>query len=368
MLSSDKKDFPESELEFTGERFIPQRGDPLLALEHYHRYCLASRFVDKKRVLDIACGEGYGSAFLAKWANEVVGIDSDSATIDHAREKYSSMRNLSFEVGNCCDIRETQGKFDAIVSFETIEHLERNDQSKFLENVRRSLKPDGLFIVSSPEREEYTAAFPAKNQFHKHEMTLFELREFLGASFKYIHVCAQRVLSLSTMWQLDRWRDAPFRLRARRDLLEEVPNGECFSPPLYLIAICSNAPLNEDVVVESNSFYFDMANIEQTKNLFQWTLRLRDEVQKGRDAFRNLQQQFEERTAWALDLEKQIKEKAGFIEKQKQEIEERTRWAFSLESEVARERAFSGQLNEKLTAITSAFFYRVFAKLKLIPK
>jgi O-antigen biosynthesis protein len=375
MLSSDKKDFPNDGPEFTGERFLPQRGDPLLALEHYHRYFLASRFVENKRVLDIACGEGYGSAFLSMRASEVVGIDSNSATIEHARVTYSWVHNVRFDVGNCGDIAENPEKFDAIVSFETIEHLDENDQTKFLENVRRSLKPDGLFIVSSPERDEYAEAFPAKNQFHKHEMTLSELREFLGASFKHIHICAQRVLSLSAMWQLDGWRDASFQLHARRDLLAEIPSGESFSPPLYLIAICSNAPLKDYVVAESNSFYFDKSNIEQTKDLFQWTQRLSDEVQKGKDAFQNLQQQFEERTAWALDLEKQIldlgkqiKEKDDFIEKQKKEIEERTQWAFSLESEVARERAFSTQLNEKLAAITAALFYRIFAKLKLIPR
>ena len=78
MVASDKKYSPKGGYDFTGERFVPQQTDPLLALEHYHRYCFAARFAKNRRVLDIACGEGYGSAFLAKWASEVVGIDSDA--------------------------------------------------------------------------------------------------------------------------------------------------------------------------------------------------------------------------------------------------------------------------------------------------
>ncbi len=368
MVSSDKQDPPASELVFTGERFVPRQGDPLLALEHYHRYCLASRFVNGKRVLDIACGEGYGSAFLSKWAGEVVGVDNDDATIAHAREKYGSMHNLRFEVGDCRQTREAQESFDVIVSFETIEHLDGNDQAPFLETVRRSLRQNGLFIVSSPERTEYGATVQGGNQYHRHEMTLPELKAFLGAYFRHVHICAQRVLSLSTAWRLDGWRDARFRFNARKNLTEDIPAGESFSPPLYLIAICSDMPLADGILEECNSFYFDMTNIEESKRLFEWTQKLNEEAQKNREVILHLQKQFDERTAWALSLEDRIKDRDAIIDAKGKELEERTRWAHSLDAEIAKERAYGKQVSEKLTLITASFFYRALARLKLIPR
>lgn len=382
MLSSDKQNFADRELVFTGERFIPQQSDPILALEHYHRYCAASRFVDKKRVLDIACGEGYGSAFLSQYADTVVGVDCDIATITHAKKRYASIPNLNFEVGNCADWGRDGDEFDAIVCFETIEHLDMDNQTAFLDRVRRILKQDGLFIVSSPERDEYAATSQIKNQCHKHEMTFSELREFLGTYFEYTYICAQRVLSLSTMWQLDGWQDAQFLFDVRKNLLEPVPTGESFAPPLYLIAVCSNTPLGNDILAKSNTFYFDVSNIEETINWLQWMQALNAEVQECRQAVRSLQERFDERTAWALDLEDQVKsrdavieERQKEIEERRKEIEERTQWAYSLESEIANERAHSKKLSEELAAITgklmtitASFFYRVFAKLKMIPR
>ena len=244
------------ELVFTGERFIPHQTDPLLALEHYHRYCLASRFARQKRVIDFACGEGYGSAFLSKIAQSVVGIDIDAAAVAHARKKYATYPNLTFEAGSC-DRAPAHTGFDLAVSFELLEHLDSDTQARFLENVRRVLKEDGLFLVSSPERIEYAETYQAANEYHKHEMTLPELTEFLGKYFKHIHLCAQRVLTLSTIWQLSDWRKLPFGLHARKDLLEEIPSGGPFSQPLYAVAICSNEPISAEVIAESNSFYLD---------------------------------------------------------------------------------------------------------------
>src|SRR5208283_4654960 len=99
MPESQKMEEPE----FTGERFIPAKTDPQLALEHYHRYLLASQFVNDKRVLDIACGEGYGTAFLSIMANHVLGVDVDTLTIERARQTYKQYRNAEFRVGRCED-------------------------------------------------------------------------------------------------------------------------------------------------------------------------------------------------------------------------------------------------------------------------
>ena len=78
-----------ADLTFTGERFLPAcTGE--IAYEHWHRYAFARRFVAGKRVLDAACGEGYGSALLGEAAASVVGIDIDGPTIAHALTRYGN--------------------------------------------------------------------------------------------------------------------------------------------------------------------------------------------------------------------------------------------------------------------------------------
>jgi ubiquinone/menaquinone biosynthesis C-methylase UbiE len=374
-----------NELVFTGERFVPHQTDPILALEHYHRYYFASRFAQKKRVLDIACGEGYGSAFLSQYAEEVIGIDSDAATIHHAREKYSSIANLHFETGHCEDSPPGNQSFDMAVAFELLEHLDSDDQTRFLKNVRRVLKQEGLFVVSSPDKNEYAEAHQSGNEFHKHEMALSELQEFLGRHFKYVHFCAQRVLSLSALWQLKSWRKTPFSFYSRKDLLDDIPSGESFSPPLYIVAVCSDSALPENILIESNSLYLDVANSDQ-RELSRWANQLNQEILKGREFIEELQQQIRERTAWAMNLDEETKRQAVFIETIQAELESRTKWALSLESEVAREREFAAQehkdyLKERARAdakheelfnlklqMSSLFLYRALAKIKLLPK
>lgn len=381
MPAPDKEHTRNNEYVFTGERFMPQQTDPLLALEHYHRYCFAARFAENRRVLDIACGEGYGSAFLAKCASEVIGIDTDQATIDHATQKYSSMHNLKFRVGRCEARHEDLGSFDLVVSYETIEHLDQNDQIELLNNIGKILKPDGLFIVSSPDKNEYAATVQVKNQYHKHEMTHAELKSCLEKRFKYVHLYGQRILSLSAIWQLEGWQKVQYGLDARRDLLEDVPGGESFSAPLYLIALCSNDNLSNNILSGASSFYFDIANVEKTTNFYEWAKQMDADAQKSREVVQNLERQLEERIGWVRDLQRKLeertrwaqsleteaaKERAQFAQLKK-EWEERTQWAQSLEAEVARERAFSSRINERLTAIESSRIYRLLRKIRLIP-
>ncbi len=400
----EDKETPANELQFTGERFVPHHTDPILALEHYHRYCFASRLVKGKKVLDIACGEGYGSAFLSKWAETVTAIDSDAAVIDHARRKYSSNTNLSFAV-DCCEDLRTQGQdvFDVVVGFEMLEHIPESDQVRFLENVRRILKSEGLFVVSSPEKNEYNATLKAGNEFHKHELTLPELRALLGNYFLHVHVFAQRVLSLSAMWPLKNWQNVSFAFHARKDLLEDLKPDEPFAQPLYLIAICSNAPIPGHVISECNSFYFDTANVERMKEILQWAQHMNvelaeraqwvvqqnAEIEKDRELIQQLQRQLEERTAWAQTLDAKITSCNAQIQSYQLEFEQRTKWALSLESDVVAERSHTEKLNERLQEIetilhdtrslvsrletqlitaSSTLAYRLLSRIGLLPK
>lgn len=378
MPTPDGEDSKKS-LVFTGERFIPRQTDPLLALEHYHRYYLASRFAQGKRILDIGCGEGYGSAFLSQTADTVIGIDLDPDAIDHARKHYSGIPNLSFEVGNCEEIPRISGNFDMVVGFELLEHLDSDHQPRLLSSVLQVLKPDGLFMVSSPEKNEYAEIHPAGNEFHRNEMTGPELKSFLSQYFKFVHLCGQRVLSLSAMWPMQSGESSQLKFYPRKDLLKEIPSGEPFSQPLYLIALCSNALSAHGADFESNSFYLDAGSSDPSKDFSKWALqlettnsrleklldertawamRLDSEVQRNRELVRDLQNTMEERTAWATDLDSRIKAHGERIAILNAELEDRTKWALSLDSEISKIKK----------ALYSSFIYRVLAKMKLLPR
>jgi len=136
------------ELEFTGERFTPECVREI-AYEHWHRYAWAARLVAGKRVIDAACGEGYGSHILAASAARVTGYDLSDEAIAHATQRYGS-ESLDFCQADVTRLPLGDGEVDVVVSFETLEHLEAQDA--MLAEFRRVLRPDGFMLISSPDR------------------------------------------------------------------------------------------------------------------------------------------------------------------------------------------------------------------------
>ncbi|MBP6564074.1 MAG: class I SAM-dependent methyltransferase, partial [Burkholderiales bacterium] len=188
------------DLTFTGERFVPGiEGE--IVYEHVHRYAFARRYAAGRRVLDAACGEGYGSAILAGAAREVVGVDIDPATVAHARASYASVRNLSFVEGSAAKLPLPDASVDLVVSFETIEHLEAGDQPRMLAEFARVLADDGTLVLSAPNRPEYSESRGYVNPFHRHEHDRAELDRLLDAHFPARAWHAQRVWLGSTVWR-----------------------------------------------------------------------------------------------------------------------------------------------------------------------
>ncbi len=115
--------------------------------DHLPRYKLAQKYCEGKKVLDIACGTGYGSKELAEVASSVIGIDVDKASVELAQKMYQS-KNLQFKLGNGQDIQVEDESMDVVVSFETIEHIV--DYHQFMRELKRVLKPGGTLILSTP--------------------------------------------------------------------------------------------------------------------------------------------------------------------------------------------------------------------------
>lgn len=224
-----------SEIVMTGERFIPESNDIELALEHMERYFTASRFVEGKVVLDAACGEGYGSHLLAKKAKSVVGVDLDETTIKNAQKKYTDLNNLRYVQGSVGDLAFLEDHtIDVVISFETIEHVPEDIQREFISEIYRVLKDDGILIMSSPNKKEYTDRYNFHNKFHVHELYVDEFVDLISSKFKNIRLYRQYLEVASFIDRAD----------IDEDTIQYHKNRDKYNPEgKYVIAVAGNGML-----------------------------------------------------------------------------------------------------------------------------
>lgn len=240
-------------MEFTGERFVPHLSELQIRIEHLQRYYAITELVKGKRVLDAACGEGYGASIISETAARVIGIDISSEAIDHARSTYIN-ENLSYQVASIENLPFENHSIDIVVSFETIEHVNEELQKSFLEEIKRVLKEDGLLIISTPNKHMYSDIRNYQNPFHVKEFYKEEYRDFLGSYFEFIEIFHQKneVTSVITDFS-DREYTRQVKLDTEKANLEGT----------YFIAICSNEVIGNLQIGSSVLFankYNEMVN------------------------------------------------------------------------------------------------------------
>jgi SAM-dependent methyltransferase len=222
------------DLEFTGERVIPGKVDEALWYEHMARYIFAADFVKDKTVLDAGCGSGYGTDFLAsQGAKYALGIDISPEAIAYAQAHYQR-DNLEYRVMDVTEPDLNDGSFDVIVAFELIEHLQ--NQERFLAEMARVLKNDGLFIISTPNREVYRLGLEP-NPFHTKEFNFEEFYQILSRYFYNVKVLAQDYLAGIAIAPVFRDRQQVEEVIVDHSLIKSKPFH------LYFIALCSQATL-----------------------------------------------------------------------------------------------------------------------------
>lgn len=177
----------------TGERLIPNSINETF-YEHIHRYALAQEYVVGKIILDIASGEGYGSNLLAQKAKYVTGVDISNEAIEHAKEKYNK-DNLQYIQGSVTEIPLPDGTIDVVVSFETIEHLEYHNE--MLMEIKRVLKKNGILIISSPDKLNYSDIPNYKNPFHVKELYADEFEHLISKYFSNFQIMKQKLCMVS---------------------------------------------------------------------------------------------------------------------------------------------------------------------------
>ena len=152
---------------------------------HRDRYRLACEYTENKVVLDIASGTGYGADILYKLgrAKEVYGVEINRDAVDYANTIYGS-EFVKYIQGSILDIPFDDSFFDVLTSFETIEHV--NDETRQIEEVKRVLKNNGLYIISTPNDWDNS-----NNEFHVRDYNYESIKKLISDNFEIIKIYNQ---------------------------------------------------------------------------------------------------------------------------------------------------------------------------------
>lgn len=217
---------------WTGERletFVFNR----ITIEHLHRYGVVLDYVKNKVVLDIACGEGYGTNILSEKAELVYGVDIDVKCIERAKQKYKR-NNVEFIVGNTSKIPLCDNSVDLIISFETIEH--HDEHHEMMLEFKRVLKTDGVVIISTPDKLFYSDNRNYYNEHHVKELYKNEFRELIASHFSNFQLLCQTYRNGNSIIKEDLEQDKISFFIGNYSNVRKIEVN-----PMFLIIIGSNA-------------------------------------------------------------------------------------------------------------------------------
>ena len=175
-----------------GERIVPEhfrvaKKQYLLYLRHEFIYDWAIGRLDSGvNLLEVGCGEGYGTNMFAKKVKSVMGLDLNFEAVEHARGRYAA-DNCSFSTYDGHRFPFETESFDAAVSFQVIEHTD--DDAMFVAEISRVLKRGGTLLMTTPNR--LLRLDPGQkpwNRYHKREYGPDDLKQVLQQNFSDVQV------------------------------------------------------------------------------------------------------------------------------------------------------------------------------------
>jgi SAM-dependent methyltransferase len=170
--------------------------------EHRARYRFASQFASGARVLDVACGSGFGMQMLRGSGACVLGVDLDASALVEARRFAPPSRLVRADATR---LALPDRCVDLVTSFETLEHVP--DAAKLVRELRRVLRPGGRLVLSTPNRDFGPPELHTGNPFHVREFTASELRELISDHFDQCRMFGQ--------WPSQSYRYVPFLMLNR---------------------------------------------------------------------------------------------------------------------------------------------------------
>ncbi|OYU97753.1 MAG: hypothetical protein CFE21_05545 [Bacteroidetes bacterium B1(2017)] len=148
----------------------------------FFAYEWALSFLRDKETADIGCADGYGTQYLADYTKNTVGVDYSESTIAEARKKHEAKKNLSFISGKVPPIPLESESKEVVTAFQFIEHI--HPRKEFMMDVKRVLKPGGVFLCTTPNAKMSIA----RNPFHVYEYTFDEMRKEASEVFDSIEL------------------------------------------------------------------------------------------------------------------------------------------------------------------------------------
>ena len=241
-------------LKFTGERIVPQADNCLPAFarkmfqEHIARYQFCLHNFPGGEVLDVGCGVGYGSHFLARNSDwRITAFDLSEEAIAHARKFYSHP-SINFENGNA-EAFDFGKKFDLVICFELIEHVP--NQEAVLRGIKKALKEDGFLVLSTPR-----PLGTKRSEFHVRELSFVECSNLLQQYFPYVVFFHERnhLCSLITEKQPDSLASV---LHLNNDFSENTAD--------YFLAVAGNVPISMEgispvLVLNDDEYLLNLEN------------------------------------------------------------------------------------------------------------
>jgi len=180
------------EMSKTSERLVPDKmqkreNDRVMYLRHVFAYEYAKNSITcDSSILDLGCGEGYGTSILSTYFVNVIGLEVEENAVKHAIEQYQS-NNCCFRVYDGRIVPFENESFDGVTSFQVIEHVK--DYVGYVREAWRVLKPGGLLILTTPNRElRLEIGQKPWNRFHLREYDAMELQAVLKKAFSDVKV------------------------------------------------------------------------------------------------------------------------------------------------------------------------------------
>lgn len=318
-------------MDFTGERYVPTEGGEIRH-EHFHRYAWVAPLVAGKAVLDVASGAGYGSAMLARTAASVVGVDISPEAVEHAKATYPQP-NLSFMEGSASELPLADASFDVVVSFETIEHLLAQEQ--MLAEIKRVLRPNGVLVISSPNKEVYSELSGLHNEFHVKELQWNELDVLLRRQFAHIEYFGHRLAVGSAIVPVTRAGEGLLYEALTDDEAEVSQRVMKMANPVYFIALASNADLASFQRPASVLFSEHEDLYERHRRIAAWAQDQDQEIGRLGNLLRSKLDEFEASQKWGRSLHLELEQARAQLLERDATVTERTIWAQNLDAELA---------------------------------
>jgi len=397
-------------LEFTGERVVPGQVNPDLLNEHLARYRFAARCIAARArgavILDAGCGAGYGTREFPGAAS-VIGMDIAHDALVHAQSSYARP-GVYFARGRLESLPFADGSFDLVLAFEVIEHLE--NWRDMLQEARRVLKPSGVLLVSTPNKDVYGVlrGTAGPNQYHAHEFEYSEFRHALQAEFPHVRLWSQDLteavafIPLETSatrtvaaGALEAAGDAPPPEEAHFYLAacgaQEIPDHSPFAwlpesgnllleRERHIKLLCGEIETKDEFLRQLHADQAALMSANESANRElrlsnQWAEGLKKSLEESgarvvtlqneleavhagyRERIRILNEEAAARLAWVRELSQQIEGGQAEIDRLNQEyarltgiIGERTEWAQSLGRELSETQCRLEEVRGRLTA------------------